>query len=71
MWRSGQLQIAFHSLCFRVRKNVRLQVRRLGELLVAAVEWAHVRAVTGVNPHVRTQVEIQGKPLTTALKGAL
>lgn len=56
---------------FGVCENVRLQVGRLGEFLIAAVERAHVGPVTGVDPHVRAQVEVQRKPFPAPFEGTL
>ena len=58
-------------LCFGVCEDVRLEVRRLGKLLVAAVEGTDVWPVSSVNAHVCAQVKVQGEPLSTALKRAL
>ena len=52
-------------------EDVRLEVCRLGKLLVAAVEGTDVRPVSSVNAHVCAQVKVQGEPLSTALKRAL
>ena len=56
---------------FGVCKDVRLEVGRLGELLITAVERADVRPVSSVDPHVSAQVEVQRKPFAAALKGTL
>lgn len=58
-------------LGFGVCQDVRLEVGGLSELLIAAVERADVGPVSGVDAHVRAQVEVQRKPFPTAFKGAL
>jgi len=56
---------------FGVCEDVRLEVGRLGELLIAAVERADVGPVAGVDPNVRAQVEVQREALPAAFEGAL
>lgn len=58
-------------LCFGMCEDVRLEVGGLGKFLVAAVKWAHVRAVPRVDAHMGAQVKVQGESLATALKCAL
>ena len=52
-------------------KDVRFEVGGLGELFAAAVERTHVRPVSGVDPHVGAQVEVEREPLPAALERAL
>lgn len=54
-----------------MRQYVRLEVGRLGELLVAAIEGADVGPVARVDTDVRPEVEVQREPLAAALEGAL
>ena len=52
-------------------EHVRLEVGRLSKSLVTAIKRAHIRAVSGVDANVCTEVEVQGEPLPTTLKSAL
>ena len=65
----GQLPVC--SLLLGVSEDVRLEVCRLCELLIAAVEGTHVRSVSRVNSDVSAQVEIERKSLAAPLKRAL
>ena len=67
----GVGQLPVDSLLLGVSEDVRLEVCRLCELLIAAVEGTHVRSVSRVNADVRAQVEIERKSLATPLKRAL
>lgn len=54
-----------------VGEDVGLEVRGLGELFVTTLKRANVRSVPSMNSHVRSQVEIKRKSLSTAFKCAL
>ena len=54
-----------------MRQYVRLEVGRLGELLVAATEGAHVGPIPRVDADMRPEVEVQGEPLPATFEGAL
>ena len=58
-------------LCFSVCEDVRLEVCALGELLIAPVERTHVWPVTGVDPNVCSQIEVEGKSFAATFKCAL
>lgn len=50
---------------------MRFQVSRLSKLLVTPVEGAHIGPVSGVDPHMCAQIEVQWEALPAALEGAL
>lgn len=54
-----------------MRQYVRLEIGRLGELLVATVKRTHIRPVAGVDADVRPQIEVERKPFAAAVKRAL
>ena len=51
----GSLVVFGFGMC----EDVRLQVSRLGKLLIAAIKRTDIRPVSSVNPDVCAQVEIQ------------
>lgn len=50
---------------------MRLEVGRLGKLLIAPVKGANVGPIACMNTHVRPQVKVEGKSLPAAFERAL
>ena len=46
-------------LCFGVGEDVRLEVGRLGKLLIAPIKGANVGPISRVDAHVCSQVKVE------------